>query len=305
MEEAEMIHSGDLADRIVTATKETIERILKAEHASDCLALYMFYSYTAKWQKTSCIKCTTAYTAKGLGWSEDKVRSRKAILVGLELVSDEKDLNDKGKVLGWYIKVNFLFNSADKNPPSGLSRGWIGPEGGNLRGKCSKTGSLNAGETGNLNAHDCESLLFPNTDSPDSETSPSSQASPTPSIADGSPVNGKKKASADGIEWAEYFMSKQPENIQKRAQSNWKEKWGLVFDSIVKKFEYDELVAVIEWALADPWHSSHFQSPAKLLQRNGQGVLYYDVYLTAMNASKPKKAVVSLNGGGVKTKLVL
>jgi hypothetical protein len=84
------------------------------EHPADLMALYWFYYYTAKWQKTDKAKATTSYAAKGLKWSEDRVRRTKKILIQLGLIEDitsrDKDTN---KITGHYIYVKFIW--WDKN----------------------------------------------------------------------------------------------------------------------------------------------------------------------------------------------
>jgi hypothetical protein len=99
---------GNLSDHVVGVTKPTIDRILKAEDPADLLALYVFYCYTAKWQRTDQIKATNSFAAKALGWSERTVSSRRQQLEAMELVRSVSAKKD-GKVVGWYIRVNFIF----------------------------------------------------------------------------------------------------------------------------------------------------------------------------------------------------
>lgn len=98
-------------ERLVILTKETIDRFLKLDNSSDLIALYVFYHYTAKWQKTNQPKCTTDYTANGLGWSEARVRKIKKQLIDMGIVEDVTT-TDKGKVTGHYIKLNYILKES-------------------------------------------------------------------------------------------------------------------------------------------------------------------------------------------------
>lgn len=93
---------------LVILSKATIDSFLKKENASDLIALYIFYYYTAKWQKTNQIKATTGYTAKGLGWGDDRVIRNKKELIIMGLVEDVQEKSG-GKIEGWYIKIKYLW----------------------------------------------------------------------------------------------------------------------------------------------------------------------------------------------------
>jgi hypothetical protein len=94
----------------IVLSKGLIDLLLKQDKPSDLIALYTFYYYTAKWQKTNQPKSTTSYTSKGLNWTEEKVQKNKKILKQLGLVEDLRRTDDQGKVTGHYIKVNFIWS---------------------------------------------------------------------------------------------------------------------------------------------------------------------------------------------------
>ena len=128
----------------IVLSKYTLDRLLKEKNFAELLALYTFYYYTAKWQGTNKAKSTTGYTAKGMGWSEDKVRKYKKQLISLGLVENFKRLSADKKILGWYIKVNFVWfkdvnEETPKKPPSGKT-----PPLGDLDPNALNTDSLNA-----------------------------------------------------------------------------------------------------------------------------------------------------------------
>lgn len=99
-------------DEPVVFSKVTCDILLKCPKPNDCIALYFFYYYTAKWQKTNQPMATTGYVQKGLKWGEQKVRSTKKQLKEVGLVEDITQIDPVSKkVIGWYIKVNFIWGN--------------------------------------------------------------------------------------------------------------------------------------------------------------------------------------------------
>jgi len=99
-----------IEDNIVILSKQTLDLFLKEKNPSELISLYVFYYYTAKWQKTNQIKCTTAYASNGLHWNKDKVKKTKSQLMGFGLVEDFKHVDAKTKkIKGWYIKLNYIW----------------------------------------------------------------------------------------------------------------------------------------------------------------------------------------------------
>jgi hypothetical protein len=108
----------ELGKEIIAVTKATVDRILKSDNPADALALYMFYAYTAKWQETNSAYATTQYSKKGLDWGRDRMKNAKKTLMDLGLIKNVRRTHpETGRVLGWYIKVNYLM----KNPPLQVS----------------------------------------------------------------------------------------------------------------------------------------------------------------------------------------
>ena len=110
---------------LIILTKETFEILQKVgRDFSDALALYTFYTYTAKWQKTNNIKATTAYTANGMNWTEERVRKIKKILIDKGLISDFVRYGEDNKIMGHYIIVKYVMKnsiSQDNEPHSANS----------------------------------------------------------------------------------------------------------------------------------------------------------------------------------------
>lgn len=111
----EEIKLNDVADSLIIFNKITFDRLLKTETPADNIALYTFYYYTAKWQKTNQPKCTIAYVANGLKWSESRVRKAKKELSDIGLVEDITSKDESGKISGHFVKVNYFSSSTLKD----------------------------------------------------------------------------------------------------------------------------------------------------------------------------------------------
>jgi len=90
--------------------KATIDRLLETDNYVDAMAVYMFYIYTARWQKTARIRAVTAYVSNGIGLSETRVRRAKKTLIGLDLIRDHQSMKDN-KITGHYVEIRFSFYS--------------------------------------------------------------------------------------------------------------------------------------------------------------------------------------------------
>ena len=95
---------------VISITKTTIDILLKQDNFDQLITLYLFYCYVSAWQNTLQIHATTSYTAKGIGWSEQKVKRVKKRLIELELVKDVQTRNEK-HITGHYIRVFYIPNS--------------------------------------------------------------------------------------------------------------------------------------------------------------------------------------------------
>jgi len=109
---ARMSEQNFIEDNLIILSKQTLDAFLKQKHPADLIAVYAFYYYTAKWQKTNQIKCTTIFVATGLGIGERKVRAIKKKLIELGLIEDVVRRNaETNKVESHYIKINYLWKS--------------------------------------------------------------------------------------------------------------------------------------------------------------------------------------------------
>lgn len=99
----------DIADDLLILNKTTIDTLMELDNCADCIALYVFYYKTAKWQKTNQVKASDEYVKKCLKWGRDKIAKTKSTLKEnglIEIIQTRKD----NKISGWYIKVGYLVN---------------------------------------------------------------------------------------------------------------------------------------------------------------------------------------------------
>lgn len=103
------IKLNDIADDLLILNKITVDRLFQLENCADCIALYVFYYKTAKWQKTNTVKANDQYVKKSLKWGISKIQKTKQTLKEhglIDIVQRRKD----GKIEGWFIKVSYLVN---------------------------------------------------------------------------------------------------------------------------------------------------------------------------------------------------
>lgn len=140
-----------IENNLIILTKQTLDKFLEQDNPADLMALYTFYYYTAKWQGTNQPKCTTAYVANGLHWSENKVRKMKKQLIEFGLIEDVRVTDEFNKIVGHYIKVNYIFKkeTAEKQE-NNESHPNDFAQGGNKQSM--ESGGTNALSTNKLNA---------------------------------------------------------------------------------------------------------------------------------------------------------
>lgn len=111
MEQSE-INLNDISEELLIVNKKTIEALFKLDDALECVALYMFYYKTAKWQKTNQIKATDEYAKKVLKIGKSKLIKAKKTLKENGLI-DIVQKRENNKISGWYIKVSYIVQKRD------------------------------------------------------------------------------------------------------------------------------------------------------------------------------------------------
>lgn len=97
-------------NELVIFSKQTIDLFLKEKNFSDIIAVYTFYYYTAKWQKTNKVKATDGYVMKGIHMGAVSFKRAKQFLLDNGLITQITTRNKKGEVTGWYIKLNYIWS---------------------------------------------------------------------------------------------------------------------------------------------------------------------------------------------------
>lgn len=110
----EDIELNDYADNLLIVDKNTIDKLYSLDNAFDCIALYMFYYKTAKWQKTNIIKANDSYITKSLKIGKTKLNKTKQTLKDNGLIEIVQRRNGN-RISGWYIKVHYLISDNKKN----------------------------------------------------------------------------------------------------------------------------------------------------------------------------------------------
>lgn len=100
---------NDISNELLILNKYTIDKLFTFENCSDCVALYIFYYKTAKWQKNSRIKANDTYTKLCLKWGNDRLKKAKDILKANGLIEMVQN-RINGKIDSWFIKVNYFVN---------------------------------------------------------------------------------------------------------------------------------------------------------------------------------------------------
>ena len=136
------IFDGDALDDLIGLTKVTMDRIMSSgcECRSDVWGLYVFYCYTAKWQKSKVIKCTNEYAMKGSDLGIVRFQRAKATLRKLNLISERRRrCEDTNRITGVYVQVHYATRSkpddSGVHPPC-LPYARENPCGGGRGNKC-------------------------------------------------------------------------------------------------------------------------------------------------------------------------
>ena len=103
----------DIADDLLIINKKTIDTLTELDNASDCIALYIFYYKTAKWQKTNQVKASDSYVKKCLGWGSKRLHNAKETLMKHGLVRKVQRRKEDGTIDGWYIRIEYMISGKD------------------------------------------------------------------------------------------------------------------------------------------------------------------------------------------------
>ena len=138
----------ELEKQLVILSTPTINKLLSlGKEGVDALTLYVFYYHTAKWQDTNQPKATPAYCMKGLQWGDKRFKKADKILRDLQLVEKVLQKDKKGKIIGWYVRLNYIWttNKVKELNPEGVKTTRVENPPGGQQG-------INALSVNNINA---------------------------------------------------------------------------------------------------------------------------------------------------------
>jgi hypothetical protein len=98
-------------DEPMVISNQLVDSLRKEEKHEDLLALYTFYYGMAKKQQTTQIWATTSFAAKGMKWTEERVRKTKKKLKELGLIEDLQGKKEDGSFGKRYIRVFYRIDT--------------------------------------------------------------------------------------------------------------------------------------------------------------------------------------------------
>lgn len=109
------IDLNDIADELLIVDKRTIEHLFSLDDPADCVALYLFFYKTAKWQGNRSIKANDVYIRKCLGWGAKRVTTAKQRLEDAGMIK-KVARRKNGKIVGHFIEVAYLLHQNTRKP---------------------------------------------------------------------------------------------------------------------------------------------------------------------------------------------
>lgn len=106
---------NDIADELLIVDKRTIEHLFSLDDPADCVALYLFFYKTAKWQCNRSIKANDVYIRKCLGWGAKRVTTTKQQLEDAGMIK-KVARRKNGKIVGHFIEVAYLLHQNTRKP---------------------------------------------------------------------------------------------------------------------------------------------------------------------------------------------
>lgn len=107
----------------IVLSMSLLNLLLNEPDPATLIALYVFYYYTAKWQRTNQPKATDKYCMDGLAIGYTKLHQAQETLIRLGLIEKFCNRDSAGRIKNWYIKINFIWKNdtinkklAENNP---------------------------------------------------------------------------------------------------------------------------------------------------------------------------------------------
>lgn len=97
-------------EQIVSTTHDTVNKLLEHKNWPDALALYFRYIQQKKMQNNNQTLSSTRFMKKAMWRWQDRFTKAKKILLDNWFVEDIQERDSDGKIVWWYVKVNFVIN---------------------------------------------------------------------------------------------------------------------------------------------------------------------------------------------------
>ncbi len=93
-------------------SQQTVDDLKIIKGWPDAIALYIFYYYSANWQKTNQPWVTAKFCQKGLSWGTARFRQADKILREAGLIKKVPGRSKDGKIAKWYVRVVYWWSTA-------------------------------------------------------------------------------------------------------------------------------------------------------------------------------------------------
>lgn len=117
----------------------------------------------------------------------------------------------------------------------------------------------------------------------DKSSLPTTPAKPLSKAFESSPFKDQAYKFAD---WFDVECRADSIQYSDKVRDNWAWVWYALME-LDKRTNKEEIKSAIKWARADKFWSTNFYTPLKLRERNGDGVMYLDVFIEKYRKAKP------------------
>lgn len=117
----------------------------------------------------------------------------------------------------------------------------------------------------------------------DKSSLPPTPAKPLSKAFESSPFKDQAYKFAD---WFDVECRADSIQYSDKVRDNWAWVWYALME-LDKRTNKEEIKSAIKWARADKFWSTNFYTPLKLRERNGDGVMYLDIFIEKYRKAKP------------------
>lgn len=148
-------------DIVVGTTLPTLDLFKGFKNGDSAFYLFFLYLRQSRIQDTKETYSLDRFMMEGTGWSEDKFRKAKKVLIDLGMIRTLKKRDDKGKIIGYYVGVEHKYRLNEDTLSSTLKNPVQGKTQSLKKSSHGKNGVLNAPVDININAPVEETINAP------------------------------------------------------------------------------------------------------------------------------------------------